>query len=46
VRIERLLVLVQTSRVALDPDEPPARRHSSFVRRHSSLCVIVEKAQR
>ena len=42
VAIERLLA--QTSRVALDPNDPPARRPSIFLRRHASLPVILEKA--
>ena len=42
IAIERLLA--QTSRFSLDPDHPPVRRRSIFLRRHAGLPVILEKA--
>jgi cytochrome P450 len=38
--VERLLA--RTSCVALDPEHPPVRRRSIFLRRHASLPVILE----
>jgi cytochrome P450 len=40
IAIERLLA--QTSRFVLDPDEPPTRRPSYFLRRHTSLNITIE----
>jgi cytochrome P450 family 144 len=40
--IERLLA--RTTAFALDPDEPPSLRPSIFLRRHTSLPVVVEAA--
>lgn len=40
--LERLLA--QTSHVGLDPERPPTRQRSIFLRRHLSLPVIVEPA--
>jgi cytochrome P450 len=40
IAIERLLG--RTSRFALDPDNPPLRRRSIFLRRHTSLPVTIE----
>jgi cytochrome P450 len=42
IAIERLLA--RTSRVALDPDHAPVRRPSILLRRHTSLCVTLERA--
>jgi cytochrome P450 len=39
IAIERLLA--QTSRISLDPDRPPVRRPSIFLRRHATLPVIL-----
>ena len=41
IAIERLLA--QTSRFSLDPDHPPVRRPSIFLRRHTSLPVILDR---
>ena len=40
VAITRLLE--RTSSIALDPESPPTRRPSIFIRRHASLPVVVE----
>jgi cytochrome P450 len=40
IAIERLLDA--TSAIALDPDNPPARRPSILIRRHRSLPILVE----
>jgi hypothetical protein len=40
--LERLLAA--TASIELDPDSPPTRRPSIFIRRHATLPVVVEKA--
>lgn len=42
IAVERLLA--RTSRVALDPDHPPVRRRTIFLRRHVSLPILTEPA--
>lgn len=42
VALERLLA--RTSSIALDPDHPPTRRPSIFIRRHATLPVVIEPA--
>ena len=37
-------LLLATSRIALDPQQPPVRRRSIFLRRHASLPVVLERA--
>ena len=40
IAIERLLA--RTTRISLDPDDPPVRRPSILLRRHASLPITVE----
>lgn len=37
-------ILARTTSIALDPDRPPTRRPSIFIRRHASLPVVVAPA--
>jgi len=40
VALEQLLA--RTRSISLDPDHPPTRRPSIFIRRHATLPVVVE----
>jgi cytochrome P450 len=43
-RIALEQLLARTAAIALDPDRPPMRRPSIFIRRHRSLSVTIERA--
>ena len=43
-RIALEQLLARTSSIALDPDRPPTRRPSIFIRRHASLPVVLTPA--
>ena len=42
IAIEQLLA--RTASIALDPERPPTRRPSIFIRRHASLPIVVTPA--
>ena len=43
-RIALEQLLARTNAIALDPERPPTRRPSIFIRRHRSLPVTLEQA--